>query len=120
MGDKEKRLEDIRRSCLNCGHKHYNHDHCCDTPYCVSDLMKEKAETGSAKLARFVNWLHEYVKGDKLKIVYIHDNKQCTLGLSDSETNQVFLIGSSFDLGHVIKDTKQGEHYQKMKNILKI
>lgn len=38
---KEKRLEDIRRACLNCGHQHFNHAPCCDDVYCVSDMQRE-------------------------------------------------------------------------------
>lgn len=38
---KNHRIEDIRRSCLNCGWQHYNHDPCCSNPLCVSDIEKE-------------------------------------------------------------------------------
>ena len=41
MKTKEHRIEDIRRSCLNCGHEHYNHDPCCSDVFCVSDLQRE-------------------------------------------------------------------------------
>ena len=37
---REQRLEKIRRSCLRCGHLHFNDKPCCSDPFCVSDLKK--------------------------------------------------------------------------------
>lgn len=39
--DKERRLEQIRRSCLICGNLHFNSAPCCDKSYCVSDLQRD-------------------------------------------------------------------------------
>lgn len=55
--DKERRLEQIRRSCLICGNLHFNSAPCCDKSYCVSDLQRD-----FEKLNEFVGKLMEAVK----------------------------------------------------------
>lgn len=76
------------------------------------------AEESKTKTTRLINWLHENVKGDELKIVYIHDGEKATLGLSDPKSREVFIIGSNFSLSHLIKDNKDGKHYENMKHAL--
>jgi len=69
MDKKEKRLELLRRSCLNCGHPHWNHDPCCDTSFCVSDLQREneKLKREIVELALFYEKrsnIREYISID--------------------------------------------------------
>jgi len=78
-----------------------------------------ESEIKKPKIARLIHWIHEWVEGDQLKIVYIHDGDICTIGLSDSKSKQVFLLGSMFDLQHLINEEKgNGEHYKNMANIV--
>jgi len=60
-----------------------------------------------------IEFLHEYVMGDQLEIVYITDCKETVIGLKDSKSNQVFIVGAKHDLTFIQKHKKsydKGKH----------
>jgi len=83
MSPKELNLEDIRRSCLNCGNKHYNHKPCCDDVLCVSDIMREVGrlkqyiEKLKAELSNVIVWIEKQEEAQpKTTIVGLSQTKQ--------------------------------------------
>ena len=70
-----KLVEDVRRSCLNCGGKHYNYDPCCSDPFCVSDLQKtkdnlEKDKKDSSDIIESIRYSPGFTE-------YTHTDKTC-------------------------------------------
>lgn len=42
MKDKEKRIEDLKNSCVNCGRQYWTFDPCCSKPYLVKELLDKQ------------------------------------------------------------------------------
>ena len=54
-----------------------------------------------------LEWIHESVKGDTLDIVKITDLKTTTIGLKDSKSNEVFILGNMHDLTFILNGNEK-------------
>jgi hypothetical protein len=61
------------------------------------------------RMENFAEWLHESVKGKSLEIVKITDYNKTVLGLKDSGSDEVFIIGSTHDLTFILHGKEDGK-----------
>lgn len=75
----------------------------------TAELIQRAKEAKKTKMENFTEWLHESVKGESLEIVKITDYNKTVLGLKDSGSDEVFIIGNTHDLTFILRGKEDGQ-----------
>jgi hypothetical protein len=59
-----------------------------------------------AEMMTLLDWLHNSVRGESLRIVKITDLEKTILGLQDGVTGEVYAVGNLHDLTFVLEGNK--------------
>jgi hypothetical protein len=51
----------------------------------------------------FLDWLHNSVRGDHLRIVKVTDLNKTVLGLQDEKTGEIYIVGNLYDLTFILE-----------------
>lgn len=54
------------------------------------------------QMISFTDWLHNSVMGSSLEIVKITDLNKTVLGLKDTKSDEVFIVGNMHDLTFIL------------------
>lgn len=64
------------------------------------------SDTDQSFMMNLLDWIHNSAKGDTLEIVKITDMKNTVLGLKDSKSSEVFILGHLHDLTFTLAKEK--------------